>query len=537
MNSLLNKYDTHFPEIDTLYDYQQEVLEKLKNSQNTLAIIPTGGGKSLIFQLFSLELTGITIVISPLLALMKEQVDELNKRGIEALAFNSEIPFKEQRNILRNLKKSDFKLLYLAPERLQNSIFRACLAASGIEISMIVIDEAHCISQWGNGFRPDYSQITSFIQFVNTLKNNPTILALTATLAKAPRRDIIAEFNIHENNIALSKKIMRDNLVSLFTKVKNENFKAEELEQYLKKYNLKKALAYLYSKRECENYAELFKTKGYETAFFHSGLSKEEKSSVYNSFLNGAINILFATTAFGMGINIPNIDAVIHIHIPNSVEEYYQHIGRGWRDKTQLKQCMCLALWSDTNFDRRTDEIVKEKFDIDRLEHGFKQLFGKVKTPGQTVSKNKEDFLSSTEKLQLLRYKFEERGLSETIGEINGSPQSIVLETNTELWERILLASEDFDSFIYASKITGISVKEILDHLYEQELLGNIKKLPAMKRDIFFKVNQESIPESIANEIIHDINQSIDLRIKELNILKTLFTSKDPEKVIQQILT
>src|SRR5579871_5330830 len=207
MKNLLNNLHRYFSEINTLYDYQEKVLEKLLKHQNTLAIIPTGGGKSLLYQLMATDLKGITLVISPLLALMQEQVTELNNRGISTLALNSSFTFDEQRTILRTMKPGDHKLIYVSAERLQNSFFRAALIASGIQVSMIAIDEAHCISQWGVGFRPDYSQINEFAGFLKDNGHTPFLFCLTATLSRRARQDIAIEFGIADDNIIVYETI------------------------------------------------------------------------------------------------------------------------------------------------------------------------------------------------------------------------------------------------------------------------------------------------------------------------------------------
>ncbi|MGI4815661.1 MAG: DEAD/DEAH box helicase, partial [Janthinobacterium lividum] len=207
METLLQKYRSNFPDIHNLYEYQLQVLDRLNKRNNTLAVIPTGGGKSLIYQLMALELEGITLVISPLLALMEEQVNELNeKRSIPALALNSTISFDEQRNILRNLDDT-YRLIYISPERLQNPFFKASLIASGVKVSMVVVDEAHCISQWGSSFRPDYGQINGFVKFLNGNSQHPFLLCLTATLSDSARKDIATEFLIKEENIVVKDVI------------------------------------------------------------------------------------------------------------------------------------------------------------------------------------------------------------------------------------------------------------------------------------------------------------------------------------------
>ncbi len=532
---LLRKYTSHFPRISSLYDSQQKAIENLLNEKNTLAIIPTGGGKSLIYQLTSLELLGVTLVVSPLLALMQEQVNELRSNGVDAIALNSNMSFDEQRELLRNFKKLRIKLIYLSPERLQNGLFRASLLASEIKISMLVIDEAHCISQWGQGFRPDYDQILPFIKFLKSSKNNPVVLALTATLSKRARKDIVKEFGILERNVIRPDSILRKNLISKFKKVSNEKEKVKQLESFLREKKPKKSLAYLYSKRECESYACAFSVLGFKTEYFHAALEPEEKDRVYSEFLEGKIELLFATTAFGMGINIPDIDSVVHIQIPNSVEEYYQHIGRGGRDATRCPECFCLALWSEVNFKKRKGIILSDKFTEEMLERSFKQL-SLYNKAGKIVSKDKEDYLAASDNLHLVKYYFEREGVLKTIGEINGSPLKIILKKNTVLWDKILKAAGGIDSFIHASNHSGIKIEGIIKHLYEQEFSGNIEKLPARSRQLFFKSNYNTLPKKTVNKIIREANMFVDFRVNQLEELHELFSHSKPNDYIKKIL-
>lgn len=539
MTDLLQKYKKHFPDIDSLFDYQETVLELLSKQKNTLSIIPTGGGKSLLYQLMSLELEGITLVVSPLLALMEEQVNELkDKRNINALALNSNISFIEQRNLLRNLKTNPYKIIYISPERLQNPFFRAGIIASGVSVSMIVVDEAHCISQWGSSFRPDYGQINSFVTFLKSNDQNPFLFCLTATLSKEARKDIIQEFDVDKEQVFVSKKMIRSNLDLQFQKVNKEDEKEEYLRSFLSTHSPAKTVAYLYSKRECENYADNL-SDDYRTDFFHAGKEADEKQAVYDQFLNSEIDILFATTAFGMGINIPDIESVIHLHIPNSIEEYYQQAGRGWRKKSEVKTCHCLALWSDVNFERRKQDLENQKYNIEYLKKAFKSLIGgaKIKRIGQVVNKDKNALLNSEYNLQLLKYKLEKYEVLKTIGEVNGTPLSIILTNNTEFWNKIVqTATEGMDSFSYVSKVLDIAIPDIINHLYEQDLKGNIEKFPAMKKDIFFELLTLELDGKVCKSIIQEINNEIDFRITELNELQSLFSSKNHEEKLYETL-
>ena len=539
MENLLDKYQPIFPEIVSLFDYQEIVLKLLATKNNTLAIIPTGGGKSLIYQLAGLELEGITLVVSPLLALMDEQVNELNNiRNIKALALNSNLTFIEQRQLLRNLKNESYKFVYVSPERLQNPFFRACLIASGVSISLIVVDEAHCISQWGSSFRPDYGQIKTFVRFLKMEDQHPFLFCLTATLSKEARKDILDEFKINDEQVFIAANMIRENLKLHFQRVDNEDEKEHYLRDFLEVHKPHKSIAYLYSKRECESYADKL-ADNYITDYFHAGRDSDEKHSVYRNYLDNEIQILFATTAFGMGINIPDIESVIHLHIPNSIEEYYQQAGRGWRKKTEKKDCQCLALWSNVNFERRLKDLENQKYDIDLLKHAFKVLIGgaKIKKIGQVVNKDKDAMLNSEYNLQLLKYKLEKHGVLNTIGEVNGTPLSIKLYNDTEFWYEIKqTAQKGMNSFVYVSKMLNIPILDIIHHLYEQDLKGNIEKLPAMKKDIFFELLTMQLDDSICKEIVKEINDELDFRINQLIELKELFSSDDHKEKLNEVL-
>lgn len=539
MNLLLKKYKSHFTDISSLYDYQVEVLDRLYKAENTLAIIPTGGGKSLIYQLMALDLKGVTLVIQPLIALMNEQVNELNNvRHIPALALNSNLSFEEQRKILRSLDKDDYKLIYLSPERLQNPFFRAALLASGVSISMIVVDEAHCISQWGNSFRPDYSQINTFIEFLISKGHEPTILCLTATLSQLARNDIASEFNIETENI-VKKDIIRTNLDLHFEEVVREDEKGGVLADFLSEHKPRKTIVYLYSQPKCEEYAAEF-SGSYRADYYHAGVDSDEKEQVYYDFLHNNLDILFATTAFGMGINIPDIDCVAHLQIPNSVEEYYQQVGRGWRKKSESKICQCIAIWSAVNFDRRIKETTAQKYTLARLKTAFRALTGsaKIKTIGQIITKNKDALLNSKLNLQLLRYKLEKHGVIKTIGELNGSPSSIAFYADTPLWQQILTTAKNGpDSFVYVSNELGIPLDEIITHLFEQDLIGNIRKLPAMKKDLFFEMQMLELDENIAQAITDEINEEINFKVTRLNELWEFFTCEDKQNMLVKLLT
>ncbi len=525
----------HFSDIEDLYDYQKNVLDSILEGNNSLAIIPTGGGKSLIYQLGAMMLEGTTIVISPLKALMQEQVDDLNSRGIEAIAINSDMDFQTQRKVLKDLGGKKPKLIYVSPERLNNYYFRSALSYMERKIPLVVIDEAHCISQWGFDFRPDYSKIKPFINFLEGIGHNPITLALTATLSSQPRKGIIQEFNIDKKNMLIEDNVIRDNLVLEFKKVEKDEAKIGEIREFIDSKDLKKVLVYTYSRPKCEELASQFDNSD----FFHAGLSPDGKLNVYKRFKNGDIRVLFATTAFGMGMNIPDIDGVIHYQIPESIEEYYQHVGRGGRDKEICPLCHCLFLWSDKNFDVKRQRIESRTLKDEELIEGF-QWINPRNRKGFVKELNSEelwrnDGSKGTINLRLMVPVFEKYKLIEIVGEINGKPKSITFKNPTELWNKVLSSLSGIrNSYTYAEKKTGIKIQEIINHLYEEEFKGNIDKIPAMEKLIMIKVNSDVIPEEVKEAILKESKEIEKHKISMLGMLKELCTEENKEKFIAE---
>ncbi len=531
MQDILTK---HFPEIKSLHDYQNDVIKRILNKENSLCIVPTGGGKSLIFQMAALKLPGTTIVISPLKALMDEQVQELNARKIPALSLNSDLSFEEQRKLLRSLKKMNPKLIYVSPERLFNYFFRSALLASGLNISMVTIDEAHCISQWGIDFRPDYGNIRPFIEFLKENGHNPTILALTATLGLKARKDIKAEFEIDYEKV--NNNVIRDNLKLNLKEVRSEEDKWDELLQFIQDNNLKKALVYLYSRKKCEELSSNLP----ESDYFHAKLSYSEKKRVLEEFKSGKIKVLFSTTAFGMGINIPDIDGVIHYQIPESIEEYYQHVGRGARDKRKCPICHCLMLWSETNFDRKAGRIRGNTLTQKDLEKGFEHLALTNKADKKTYVKweviYNNDGSWGSANLSLVKRVFEKHGICENIGDVYGSPLSIKLKNNTSLWTEVLTKIKPRNQFLLAEKRTGIPLQKLIDHVFAEELKGNVRTLPATERTLFLKGYHNSLPQDKCEEIINESLEVEKFKLERLSELKGLCSAMYLDAYIGDIL-
>lgn len=306
---------------------QGEIIRAVLEQQHVLGVLPTGGGKSLCFQLPGLVLPGLTLVISPLVALMKDQVDGLHARSLyQATYLNSQLPWREYRERLWRLKQGAYKLVYLAPERLRSRYFLE--AVRHRQVSLLVVDEAHCVSQWGHDFRPDYLWIPKFYRW---LQGNPKLLALTATATPAVQQDILAKLEM-ENAYRVVGSSNRPNLFFSVQRVSQEGDKLVALKQMLAGQS-GCGIIYGGTRRDCEFLAKwLQRELKLPVIYYHAGMKPEERTAAQERFVSGEVPLIVATNAFGMGINKEDIRFVIHYTIPGSLEAYYQEVGRAGRD-------------------------------------------------------------------------------------------------------------------------------------------------------------------------------------------------------------
>ncbi len=334
--SLASSLHDHFG-FATFRAGQEEAIQSLLNKQHTLAIMPTGAGKSLIYQLAALQLDGLTLVISPLIALMKDQVDALHRKGIPATFINSAIPTAEQKERLTLLSQGKYRLVYVAPERLRNVTFLQAL--QNLTLSLLAVDEAHCISEWGHDFRPDYLHIAE----ARKRLGNPLTVALTATATPKVQNDIVLSLGLPESTKRIVTGFNRPNLTLEVKYTTDTEAKFRALNELLSKSEFNSdlhaaTLIYTGTRRDSEEVAEFVRVVcKLKAEHYHAGLPAEDRARIQERFINGTTPVIVATNAFGMGIDRADVRQVIHYTLPGSLEAYYQEAGRAGRDGLPAK--------------------------------------------------------------------------------------------------------------------------------------------------------------------------------------------------------
>ncbi|SFD42086.1 DNA helicase RecQ [Clostridium uliginosum] len=341
---------------------QEDIISTIVNGSDVLAIMPTGGGKSICYQIPALIFEGLTIVISPLISLMKDQVDALKDMGIQGELINSSISAIEENKVINNIKEGKCKILYIAPERLESSSFLNVI--SNCNISQIAIDEAHCISQWGHDFRTSYTKVSGFIRL---LKKRPIITAFTATASEEVREDIVRLLNLNNPKIFITG-FDRENL---FINVIKSGDKKSYLHNYISNNKEASGVIYAATRKEVNNICEELCTKGYSATKYHAGLSENDRKKNQEDFIYDRVNLMVATNAFGMGIDKPNIRFVIHYNMPKNIEGYYQEIGRAGRDGEKSE---CILLFSPQDVQIQKYLIEQSIENIERKNNQYNKL-------------------------------------------------------------------------------------------------------------------------------------------------------------------
>ena len=422
---------------------QEDIIRSVLDENDTLALLPTGGGKSICFQVPALAKEGICIVISPLIALMKDQVENLVKRGVPAAAIYSGMHSREIELVLTDCIRGKLKFLYLSPERLKNDLLKN--TAQQMRVNLLAVDESHCISQWGYDFRPPYLEIAAFRKL---LPADVPVLALTATATPEVVKDIQERLDFKKENV-FKKSFYRKNLTYY---VFREESKLKRLLQIVTR-TPGTGIVYVRNRRKTQEIADFLNKNGISADFYHAGLEMKDRERKQNRWMSGKVRIIVATNAFGMGIDKPDVRFVVHIDIPDNLEAYFQEAGRGGRDE---KRAYAILLYESVDIKGLEESYQKSFPPIEKIRAVYEALCNYLQIPignGEGVSFDfdmygfiREFKLNSMEAFSSISF-FEKAGFISLTDAVNNSSKIYIPLSREELY-RFQVANEKYDSFI-----------------------------------------------------------------------------------------
>jgi ATP-dependent DNA helicase, recQ family len=518
---------------DNFRGIQEEIIESIGKGHDTLGLMPTGGGKSITFQVPALAQPGLCLVITPLIALMKDQVRNLRDRGIKALAVYSGMTREEIVVALENCIFGDYKFLYISPERLDTDIFRAKLR--NMKINMITVDESHCISQWGYDFRPAYLKISEIREFLPTVP----VLALTATATPEVVKDIQTKLGFREDSRIFRMSFERKNLAYI---VRNTESKQEELLHILNSVS-GSAIVYTRNRKRTREVAELLVNNEITATFYHAGLNNDVKDQRQKSWLSGESRVMVATNAFGMGIDKPDVRLVIHVDLPDSPEAYFQEAGRAGRDGQKAYAVLLYAKSDKATLSKRITDTFPDKEYIRKVYEDVNYYFQMAMGDGLgcTFAFNLDEFcrnfkhfpvqadsaLKILTRAGYLEYTDEQDNASRILFTIHRDELYKLRETDpeTEKLINVILRSytglfTDYayineDSLAIRSGLTRQRIYEILLMLTRRHILHYIprKKTPYI---IYTRERQEAGRLAINRDIYEERKESYITRIKAM---------------------
>ncbi len=517
---------------------QKEIVESILAGRDVVALMPTGGGKSLCFQLPAILSEGISIVISPLIALMQDQVDGLVARGISATYINSALSFEEIDQRLADIKAGKIKIIYIAPERFGNYQFQKLF--SQLEVFLLAVDEAHCVSQWGHDFRPDYLNVK---QYISLLAKRPIVAAFTATATPEVKEDIIERLALREPDVFVRgfdrpnlKFFVRENL-----KKKERASEALRIAKSIKG----SGIIYAITRKETEELAKFFKAQGINAAAYHAGMAGEKRAKIQNDFMENKFKVIVATIAFGMGVDKADIRFVIHVGMPSSPEGYYQEAGRAGRDG---EQAFCILLHSKSDASLHNFFIMTSKGEMQAQGKSWEDSRRVIDVKYAKLNKMKEYVgLQTCRRLLLLEY-FGDPAVVDHSGNCGGCDvclsykwdKSNISESDTdkktakrkikrapgEIFGTVLETAELYKQGYAPSaiaKIRSLGVSTIFNHLVEWyesggdfrieefldsktesliskaiEKVGSLEKLSPIKKELPVEISYEQIRMAIA---------------------------------------
>lgn len=375
---------------------QEEVINTILGGKHSFVIMPTGSGKSILYQIPALMLEGLTVVISPLIALMKDQVDVLQRKGVDAVFINSSLSAEERELRYKNLKEGRYKLLYVTPERFRKKVFLNVLKKR--VISLLAVDEAHCISEWGHDFRPDYTRLKEFREIMR----QPLTIALTATATPDVQKDIVSQLGLSEIEVRLFHEgINRPNLALQTIDLWGEKEKLQQISSLVEE-NPGCGIVYFSLIKDLEQMSELLLRKGIKHFIYHGKMEAEKRKLIQDKFMKRQNQLILATNAFGMGIDKEDIRLVIHAQVPGSIESYYQEIGRAGRDS---KPSMCSLLYDEQDLNIHMEFIKWNNPDAEFYHRAYQFLKADIERVNgegidylkeQLTYKNRRDFRVET---------------------------------------------------------------------------------------------------------------------------------------------
>ena len=422
---------------------QEEIISEVLAGRDVLAILPTGGGKSVCFQVPALMKDGIAIVVSPLIALMKDQVQNLRDRGIPALAVYSGMTYREIDFTLDNAIYGDYKFLYVSPERLRSDLFKARLAK--MNVCQLVVDEAHCISQWGYDFRPDYLEIAAVRQIVRT---SVPVVALTATATPEVARDIQDKLGFRQENL-ITGNFERPNLSYVFRQTDNKMGQLLRVCQGVEG----SGIVYVSRRKNAEDLAAFLRAQGIEAEGYHAGMNRDDRASIQDAWKKGGTRVIVSTNAFGMGIDKPDVRFVCHYDMPDTIEGYFQEAGRAGRDG---KDAYAVLLWNRTDISRLR-QIVRTTYPpLEYIRKVYQQVYTWLgyayeEGKGASVKFEIEKFarqyrLNAAEAFYAVKY-LQTAGYW-TLTETLTIPAKVQFTVTRDSLYRLQLGSEEMDTFV-----------------------------------------------------------------------------------------
>lgn len=502
MLNLDNDFKELFPKQKfALYDFQKRVISNVVEKDSTLCIMPTGGGKSVIYWMAAAELKGICLVISPLTALIAEQAQKIEEQGYETLVIHGGIDSMKQISILSDFanKKSNPQFLFASPEKIAtDGYFEYCMKQRKDEINLIVIDEVHCVSQWGMSFRPFYKRIPNFLDNLYGEGKWARILALTATLNPMELTDICDSFRIKKENILKQTILMRSEIQLHTMKFVTENEKEEKFWDLIKMHRDEKILVYLYRKkgdRGVEGLAQAALDRGYNAAEFHGEMTANERMEIIKQYKSGEINMIFATNAFGMGIDIPDIRVVIHFMIPESAEQYYQEVGRAARDGGGANAYL---LYSNKNIDVKRTYFIDRSFPTeDKLREVYKNI-------GKRAGCRVFQYFDNDDIQECLPY-YMKCGLITIVGKGFSGLSELYNIKDPEL--KKYYESTEAKGYIKTMKKNGLTPGELSEAVYRAVLTGNAKLNKALERWLVLEISDTQISDEKMKIMLDDISE------------------------------